>query len=396
MKLVNAGTRDALDNRTAFHDALRKDCPVAQSDRGDFYWVAGFDNVKEVLENYEAFTKEWSSQLARMEHKVALNQDPPEFGDLKRIYNAYMSPAGVKRWTGDCARIANDVIDAFIDAGSGDLQQLFGKPVPARVTALALGLPENQVDRYRAWTDAFLAGMIGSPERQQIIVDELYAFFDEQIEMRREKLRAANVEIPGPQHIGEILDDSLTSLLIVSPYRGRYLSNEEIRRTLRGFFVGGVDTTGALMLHTLDFLLTIPGLWDKVKSDPALLNPAIEETLRLRSPAIGMFREATRDVEMAGHTIPEGARVLYSTLSANLDPAHFEAPEEFRLDRKERHIAFGTGAHFCPGAWTARLEAQTALRILMQRMPDLRLTGPVEFFDVSNFWIVRKFPAAWD
>jgi cytochrome P450 len=397
MRIVDPNSPEALADRPAFHGMLRDRSPVAQVGEGDYYYVAGYDNVKEVLDNHKHFTKEWGSQLARMEHLVALNQDPPQFGDFKRLYNAYMSPAGVKRWAADCERIANEVIDSFEVNGSGDLQQLFGKPVPAKVAARALGFPEDRVDLYRRWTDSFLDAMIRDPAAQQRTIDEMYGFFDEQFEHRREQLRAAGVAEPERSHVGTVLDDSLTSVLMTSQYRGRYLNNDELRRTIRGFFIGGVDTSGALMLNTLHRLLEQPQLWEQVKEDPALIDVAIEESLRFEPPAMGMFRGAKCPVAMAGETIPEGGRVLFSVLSANRDPAYFKDPDTFRLDRTgERHIAFGSGAHFCPGAWTARLESKIALRIFIDRLPKLRLTGPVTYFDAVNFLIVRHFPAAWD
>jgi cytochrome P450 len=225
----------------------------------------------------------------------------------------------------------------------------------------------------------------------------MYAFFDEQFEIKRQTLCDAGITEPGPEHVGTVLDDSLTSVLMTSLWHGRYLTNDELRRTVRGFFVGAVDTTGALMLNTLHRLLAQPGLWDRVREDPDLIDAAIEESLRLEPPAIGMFRGTACPVQLAGETIPEGARVLYSLISANRDPEHFTDPDSFRLDRSgERHIAFGSGAHFCPGAWTARMEAGIALRIFIERLPRLRLTGPVRHYEAINFWIVRHFPAAWN
>ncbi|KTR83641.1 hypothetical protein NS277_08540 [Novosphingobium barchaimii] len=371
---------------------------MAQSADGQYYYVAGYDNVRQVLEDHSHFSKNWGSQLAPMEHLVALNQDPPDFNDFKRLYNSYMSPAGVKRWSADCARIAEEVIDDFESLGSGDLQALFGKPVPAKVTARALGFPEDRVDMYRRWTDSFLDAMIRAPDVQKQVMDEMYAFFDEQFELKRQQLRDAGIETPGREHVGTVIDDSLTSVLLTSQYRGRYLTDEEVRRTIRGFFIGGVDTTGALMLNTLQHLLKRPELWEQVKANPDLVDAAIEETLRIDPPAMGMFRGVVKDVEMAGEVIPKDGRVLFSVLSANRDPNVFKDPDSFRLDRKDgnRHIAFGTGAHFCPGAWTARMEAAIALRIFIRRLPKLRLNGPVEYFPTINFLIVRHFPAAWD
>jgi cytochrome P450 len=242
--------------------------------------------------------------------------------------------------------------------------------------------------------------MVRDPEEQLRIIAEMYAFFDKQFGLKREKLCAAGIDEPAPEHVGTVIDDSLTSVLMTTAYRGRYLNQDELRRTVRGFFIGGVDTTGALMLNTLYRLLEQPELWEQVKADPELIGKAIEESLRFEPPAMGMFRGTTCPVQIEGETMPKDARILFSVSSANRDPEYFEDPDTFRLDRKPGkagwHIAFGSGAHFCPGAWTARMEAKIALTKLIQRLPKLRLTGAVEYYDAVNFWVVKRFPAAWN
>lgn len=401
MKTVDPSTPEALADRAGFYNRLREESPVARVDGngGEHYLVSSFDLVKDVLTDQAHYSKAWGSQLAPMEYHIALNQDSPEFNAFRSIYIKYMAPSGVRRWKGDCERIANDLVDRLAPLGSGDLQDLFGKPLPARVAAIALGFPEDPVDLYRRWTDAFLNSMIRDPEEQQRIIDELYAFFDEQFENVRARLRAAGVEEPGPEHVGTVIPDSLTSVLMTSKVNGRYLDDTELRRTVRGFFIGGVDTTGALILNTLHRLLA-DGLWEQVVADPKLIPVAIEESLRFEPPTIGMFRGTARPVHIGDDVIPEGARVLFSLYGANRDPSVFEDPDTFRLDRRPSregwHIAFGSGPHFCPGAWTARLEAKTALEVLARRLPKLRLAGPLEYFDVINFYVVKRFPAAWN
>ncbi|MDO7834409.1 cytochrome P450 [Sphingobium sp. HBC34] len=401
MKIVNPDTAEALADRAAFHNALRDGGHVARVEPAGYYLVGGFRQVRALLEDHATFSKAEGNQFVPTEPHYALNQDPPAFNAFRAIYNAYMSPKGVKRWSSDCGRIANELVDTLLPLGSGDLLPLFGKPLPARVTALALGLPADQIDQYRAWTDAFLSTMIADPAEQARIIGAMYACFDMEFARRRAALAQAGIDTPDPSHVGTILDDNLISVLMTSTIDGRPLTDDEMRRTVRGFFIGGVDTTGALILNTLWRLLERPMLWEQVQSDHSLITAAIEESLRFDPPAFGMFRGVTHDVDIDGNMIPKGSRVLYSTLSANRDPALFDAPDEFRLDRKPvaagmKNISFGGGAHFCPGAWTARMEARIALEVLIKRLPRLRLTGQVQHYDISNFWVVRHFPAAWD
>ena len=402
MKLVDMKTPEALCDRAGFYNALRSECPVAKIEAAEqeHYLLMGYDNIRTMLNDHERFSKHWGNQMVRMEAGVALNQDPPEFNPFRTLYTNYMSPRGVKRWEGDCRRVANELVDHLLPLGSGDLQQLIGKPLPARVAAVALGFPEDRVDDYRRWTDTFLAAMIEDPAAQMRVIDEMYAFFAGEVEKNRQMLADAGVADPGPEHVGTVLPDTLTAVLMTQKYKGEYLSDAMLLRTIRGFFIGGVDTTGALVLNLLYRLLEEPERMEQVRADPALLNAAIDESLRFDPPAIGMFRETTVPFEAGGEEIPAHARVLYSTFSANRDPSVYTDPDTFRLDRRPSqtppNLSFGSGAHFCPGAWTARMEARIALEIIIERLPKLRLAGEVTHFDAVNFFVVRSFPAAWD
>lgn len=399
-KAIDPATPEALENRASFYNALRNECPIAKVDQPDYYILTGHEHVKRLLLDHETYTKAWSNQYARGEHNYALNQDPPHFDDFRALYSGYMSPRGVQRWATRCEKIANDLIDQLLPRGAGDLQDLFAKPLPALMTAIVLGLPEDQVQRYRAWTDTFLDTMIRDPNAQARVIQEMYEFFDQEFQRRRTALRTAGITEPGPEHVGTVIGDNLISVLMTSKYRGRYLDNDELRRTVRGFFVGGVDTTGALILNVLQRLLERPELWQAVQNDPSLVSAAIEESLRFDPPAIGMFRGTTCPVTVADQTIPAEARVFYALFGANRDPAVYEDPDTFRLDRKpiegQYHLSFGAGAHFCPGAWIARAEARIALDLLVRRLPRLRLNGEVRRFPIVNVWVVSNFPAAWD
>lgn len=402
MKVVDMKSPDAIRDRANFYNTLRSECPVAKVEGAEqeHYLLLGYDNVRTLLNDHERFSKHWGNQMVRMENGIALNQDPPHFNAFRALYTSYMSPRGVKRWAADCSRIANDLVDKMIPLGSGDLQQLIGKPLPARVAAIALGFPEERVDDYRRWTDMFLTSMIEDPAEQQRVIDEMYVFFAAEIEKCRQILRDGGITDPAPEHVGTVLPDTLTSVLLTHKYQGEYLTDAMLQRTIRGFFVGAVDTTGALVLNLLYRLLEMPELMEQVRETPKLLDAAIEESLRFDPPAIGMFRETTQACPISGETIPAHSRVLYSTFSSNRDPAVYKDPDTFRLDRPPSEtptpLSFGGGAHFCPGAWTARMEAKIALEVIIQRLPKLRLTGKVEHFDAINFFVVRSFPAAWD
>ncbi|MEO5641127.1 MAG: cytochrome P450 [Sphingomicrobium sp.] len=389
------------DPFTAYGDA-RTRCPVMKVSKLDpeFFVVSRYADVKEVMTNHRTWTKSEGSLLRSTERNVALSQDPPDFSEFRRIYATYLSPRSVERLAEPMHRFVTEYLDTMVPLGRGDVHDLFARPLPVKVMATLLGLPQTGLDEYRRLTDFFLASQFNDPDPEvgAAMMRSLYAFFDEQLQERRNLLAQAGIDEPSQEQIGTVLPDDLLSLLLVSKYKDRYLSQEEMRRTARGFFVGN-DTFTSLFLNLLRRLLEDRTRWDAVRADPALIDVAIEESLRFDPPALGMFRKSACPVELHGVDIPEGSRMLFAIAGANRDPAVFDDPDEFRLDRDpkqlQRHVAFGFGTHFCPGSAIARLEAKIALSAILERMPELRLTDEPERIAPFNFWGVRSFPASW-
>ncbi len=138
----------------------------------------------------------------------------------------------------------------------------------------------------------------------------------------------------------------------------------------------GNETTTNLIGNAVLALLDRPDLFERVRRDPALVPLLIEEALRFDSPVQMLFRQTTREVEIAGTTIPEGAIVLPIFASANRDAKQFDEPDCFRLERNPQgHLAFGFGIHFCLGASLARLEARVAFEELFRRVAKLHRLG---------------------
>lgn len=165
------------------------------------------------------------------------------------------------------------------------------------------------------------------------------------------------------------------------------------------YFVGGAETTTSLLTNILWRLLEVPERWERLRAEPSLIPVAVEESLRFDPPTLGTFRRSTREVDLHGHALPAGSKLFFALSSANRDPQVFERPDEFNLDRSSnelsRHLAFGHGAHFCPGAALSRLEARIALSVLVQRLPNPRLLGSGERIEPFNYWGRRSLPLAW-
>ena len=193
--------------------------------------------------------------------------------------------------------------------------------------------------------------------------------------------------------------DDLVSGLVAAEVDGRRLSDHELQWMLLLLLLGGNETSTALLTNVVWRLLQVPQRWAAVREDPGLVDVAVEESLRHDPPVLGLFRTPTRDVTLHGTTIPEKAKVMVCFASANRDAVVFDDAEHFRLDRDlddvRRHLSFGFGAHFCPGAALARLEARVTLRRVVERLPELRLAGAPERIVPFNLWGRRTLPVEW-
>jgi hypothetical protein len=153
-------------------------------------------------------------------------------------------------------------------------------------------------------------------------------------------------------------------------------THEEAERLVRSFLSAGVDTTVNGISHMILALASFPEQYERLRQEPALAKRAFEESLRWDSTVQTFFRTTTRDVEVAGATIPEGSKVLLFLAAANRDPRRWEAPDEVDITRQTSgHVGFGFGIHQCLGQMVARQEAEVMLEALLARAKTLRLAG---------------------
>ena len=258
--------------------------------------------------------------------------------------------------------VADSLVDSFVGNGSAELRAAFASPVAFKAMAHVMGIPEGDHQRFRAWYDAFasaLANFSGDPEvRQQGA--EAASEFRLQVGQCLSESSAA----PQGSLLAELVGQSLVRL-----------SNEEILSNALIILFGGLETTESVILNAMWALLTHPEQFEEVRREPALLGPAIEETLRWE-PAV---QSCTRYVRVAtclhGVELEENEIVQCMLGAANRDPSFFADPDRFDIHRANasEHMSFGVGTHFCLGAPLARLEAEISLRVLLRRLANLRL-----------------------
>ena len=295
-----------------------------------------------------------------------LATDPPEHERLRGLVNQAFTPRIVGRLEPRMEEIAEELLDRALEQRSVDLVQALTYPLPLTVIAEIIGVPSADNARFKHWSDELVSslgsGLLGPPSeealaRNMAIMRELAAYFETLVEERRREPR-----------------EDLLSGLVAAELKGTRLSFAEMLQMLILLLVAGNETTTTLIGNTALTLLEHPDELAKVRADPARVPATIEEVLRFSSPVQTDPRCATADTEVCGERIAKGEIVISWLGSANRDESVFRDAERFDGARREnRHLAFGFGTHYCLGANLARLEAQTALRVLLRRTRDIRL-----------------------
>jgi cytochrome P450 len=325
----------------------------------------------EQVEQQEAQTPEEFRLLSRS----IISIDPPDHTRLRKLVQPSFTGRGIQALRGSIQQVVDDLLDeAERDAAERgeaapdrrmDLIEAFAYPFPVTVISDMLGIPREDRETIRGWTEDLLRvdrGRMDEEVRAGIreFIDYLTELFE------RKRLAPA---------------DDMISRLVHAEEDGDVLDEDEVLATVFLMFLAGHVTTVNLVGNGVVALLTHPGQLAKLKADPGLAKGVVEETLRYWGPVDFIGRRIAReDVEVGGTVIPAGEQATVSLASANRDPGRFADPDVFDITRADanRHVAFGKGIHVCLGAPLARVEGQVAFDTLFRRYPDLRLAVPAE------------------
>ncbi len=381
-----------FQNDTATHfRRMQKECPFAHTDVPfDWYAVTREADVAALLKDWELWTSNSGPGLAHAGGGVLVSVDPPEHLFDRRLINQAFSPASLLAMEPDITRMVDQLIDGFVDQGEGDLMQLFAVPIPLIVIAWLLGLDVDLVTRLRPRADMVIHPDT-PPGKLEVRREDTpqTRYFQGMIDARR--AMAAQ---------GKTLPKDVLSTLVTCELDGRTLDDEEVMGFMGFLFIAGSQTTTQLIGNLIYRLLQFPDQMAKVRANPALIPNAVEESLRFDAPVNGLFRTNTRDTELYGVTVPKDTKVLCMFGAANHDPEFWDRPERFDVERPfqqtKRHYAFGKGIHYCMGAPLARMEGRVALKAVLDRLPNLRLTGEPEEISAYVLHGVETLPVAWD
>ncbi len=317
-----------------------------------------FDAVKAIFTDNVTFSTRCYEDVVRpLQGPTILEMQEPEHAVYRRLHEFAFARSSMRRWDSELVGpLVDSTIARFKDAKRADLVDAVFMPIPVRVIAALLGLPDEDVLYFHRLAIDLL-GFRGDMDRAMAASAEMKEYFVGILADRRVTPR-----------------DDMVSILASAEVNGVRMSDEQIYGFMRNLLPAGAETTSRSTASLAFALLTHPRQLEAVRNDRGLLPQAIEEGIRWETPLLNFMREVTCDTEICGVAIPKGATMMLSLGSANHDESRWDHPEKFDIFRDRKpHIGFAHGAHVCLGMHLARLETTKIFTALLDELPGLRL-----------------------
>ncbi|MFZ1395464.1 MAG: cytochrome P450 [Candidatus Promineifilaceae bacterium] len=313
-----------------------------------------------------------------------LDLEPPDHTRLRRLIQKAFMARQIEQLRGRVASLTHQLIDEMEPAGQANLLAKFATTIPLTLIAELLGVPTENGDDLLNWSHAMVAmyELGTTPQQEQKAVQaaqEFVAYIKDYVNFRRQN----------PQ-------DDLITRLIEAEEEGEKLTENELITTCILLLNAGHEATVNVIGNGVYALLRHPAQMQLWRQDEGVTETAVEELLRYDTPLHLFTRWALEDVTYKGHQFPFGTKIALLLGAANRDPAAFAQPDQLNLTRPSNpHVSFGGGIHYCIGAPLARLELQTALPILLQRLPNLSLLQEPTFKNSYHFHGLESLWVSW-
>ncbi|MFP8880788.1 MAG: cytochrome P450 [Myxococcota bacterium] len=385
-----------VENPWDFFAALRREAPAYCLPNGVYTVISRYADVRRAALSPDLFSSKLVALLTQDRAggdspsvfevptgsagaiDVLAIADAPDHTRQRKLSNKAFSMRRVASIEPHLRSLAEKLVDAFLPQGKADWVKEMAVPMPVTIIAELIGLPLADAPRIKRWSDASVALLSGISTPEQLRANFLEA---------SALLKYLAMQFDSACHAPR--DDVLGDLIRASQDPDEALSRNEVISILVQLLTAGNETTTSLIGSALMLMLRQPDLEARLRADTSLIEPFIEEAIRLESPFYGHFRVVRRDTEVAGVPLAEGTRLMLSWASANRDENEFERPEEVDLKRHNlrAHLSFGIGYHHCIGAALARLETRLALETLLARTRSLGLARANDFSHVPSLFV---------
>ena len=366
----NFFSRRLLANPYPIYRRLQTRDPVHRSRLIKGWVLSRHEDIDAVLRdsrrfgNDRASTQDANLRFDSEEPRSMLYRDPPDHTRLRSLVSKAFTPRAVRTLRPRVEKIADDLLDSLDGADSFDVIDAIAYPLPVAVICEMLGVPQEDRGPFREWSnDASLSIEPLLDDRRVATsmdtLSKLRDYFSDLAERRRAD--------PG---------EDLVSVLTQIEDEGDRLSHLELQLMLVLLLVAGNETTRNLVGNGLLALLRNPEQLDRLRREPELIGPAVEELTRYDSPVQIDGRSVREDTEVGGVPMERGQYLMMLLGAANRDPEAFDDPDVLDVSRERNpHLGFGRGIHHCLGAPLARMEAEVMLGKLLERFPNVRLAG---------------------
>ncbi len=371
-----------LENRNAVYAEIRDTCPVRAINHppgAEAYIVADYEmalnafgdpRISKSLDNAPKWFRDQLFGDSPVQSRNMLIADAPEHSRLRKLVSKSFVPRRMENLRPRIQEITDQLIDEFPESGELDLME-FARALPVMVIFEYLRITTKDLAMLYEWSKV-LGGAPYTDEEGSKRLKEVSSKFEKYILDLLEDRRA------------DLGDDLVSQLLIAADEEGRF-TIDEIASTMSLVIIAGQRTTTNLIGNGVHALLTNRDQYDLLKANPDLVITAVEEFLRYESPSFrGTLRVAKEEMEIGGVQIGKEAFVHLLIAAANRDPRYFAEPDRLDITRAtNKHLTFGHGAHYCPGAPLSRLEGYVAFPTLLRRLSGLELAIP----EADTEWI---------
>jgi cytochrome P450 len=397
-----------IEDPYPYFEHLRSKCPVTSIAQHGVVAVTGWEEASDVYRDIDTFSScnsvvgpfapfpvplvgdDVSAIIDRHRHELPMNEhlvtmDPPDHTRERALLMRLITPKRLKQNEAFMWRLADQQLDEFLADGHCEFIRAYTQPFAMLAVADLLGVPEADHERFRHGFGLHNKGVgkvgAGDEARELNALAWLDEWFASYVEERRREPRA----------------DVLTDLALAKYPDGSTPEVTAVVRTATFLFAAGQETTARLLATALKYLAEDPDLQSELREHRDRIPNFIEETLRIESPVKADFRLARRAATVGEVRIEPGTPVMLLNGAANRDPRRFECPAEFRADRPnaQEHLAFGRGAHSCPGGPLARAEGRISIERILARTRDIRLSeehhGPPgnRRYAYERTWVLR-------